>query len=111
VGDKIVLFQEYASFNCPGCNTSHTVSIKQWQWNGSASEPTFTPSILVKSGHYSRPGDCWCTFNAAHPDDPSKFTCFICHSYVTGGKIQFLPDCTHALKGQTVELPDWVNGF
>jgi hypothetical protein len=30
-----------------------------------------------------------------------------CHSFVTDGKIQFLPDCYHSLKGQTVELPEW----
>ena len=26
--------------------------------------------------------------------------------FVTDGKIQFLGDCTHALAGQTVDLPD-----
>jgi hypothetical protein len=31
----------------------------------------------------------------------------VCHSFVTDGKIQFLSDCTHALAGQTVALPDW----
>lgn len=25
----------------------------------------------------------------------------------TDGRIQFLNDCTHALAGQTVDLPDW----
>jgi hypothetical protein len=27
--------------------------------------------------------------------------------FVTDGRIQFLGDCTHALAGQTVDLPDW----
>jgi hypothetical protein len=49
--------------------------------------PTFTPSILVR---YS-----W-------SDGPR-----VCHSFVTGGRIQFLEDCTHHLAGQTVDLPDW----
>lgn len=31
----------------------------------------------------------------------------LCHSFVTDGKIQFLNDCFHSLKGQTVDLPDW----
>ena len=31
----------------------------------------------------------------------------ICHHFVTEGKIQFCGDCTHALRGQTVELPDF----
>ena len=31
----------------------------------------------------------------------------VCHSFVTDGRIQFLADCTHALAGQTVDLPEW----
>ena len=33
----------------------------------------------------------------------------ICHSYIEGGNIQFLPDCSHHLKGLTVELPEYIN--
>ena len=29
-----------------------------------------------------------------------------CHSFVKDGRIQFLLDCYHRLKGQTIELPD-----
>jgi hypothetical protein len=31
---------------------------------------------------------------------------FVCHSFVTDGRIQYLGDCTHAMAGQTVDLPD-----
>ena len=31
----------------------------------------------------------------------------VCHSFVTDGKIRYLNDCTHHLKGQTVELLDF----
>ena len=48
--------------------------------------------------------ECWCTFNAKHPEKPPVFVCSVCHSFVTDGKIQFLGDCTHELAGQTVEL-------
>lgn len=37
------------------------------------------------------------------PDDVLE----ICHSFVTGGKIRYLNDCTHHLKGKTVELLDF----
>jgi hypothetical protein len=57
-----------------------------WGWNGSVDAPTFTPSILI---HYQG------------GDNP-----MVCHSFVTDGRIQFLGDCTHALAGQTVELPE-----
>jgi hypothetical protein len=56
-----------------------------WSWNKNEEAPTFSPSILV-----------WAS-------DPS----IRCHSYVTDGKIQFLEDCGHALKGQTVPLEEF----
>ena len=80
-----------------------------WQFNGDFERPTFSPSLLIRSGHYaheSPSGKCWCTYNAEHPDDPAPFSCSVCHSFITNGQIQFLSDCTHALAGQTVELPD-----
>lgn len=103
------------SFWCPGCRGYHslTTSPGGWGFNGNKDAPTFTPSILTKGGHYAdhhKQGDtCWCTFykEEKHKDDPIKFECSICHSFVTDGMIQFLGDCTHALAGQTVELPDY----
>lgn len=99
-----------AMFRCPGCDGVHSIWVNRpgsWQWDGSMAQPTISPSILEKSGHFARPGDCWCTYNAAHPDNPSGFQCHICHSFVKAGRIEFLSDCTHALAGQTVDLPDW----
>lgn len=107
-----------ASFRCPGCGYTHAISVaaqhasgKNWGFNGDVSRPTFTPSILVRSGHYAKQdasveGGCWCVYNREHQDDQSGFECGICHSFVTDGRIQFLSDCTHALAGQTVDLPE-----
>lgn len=81
-----------------------------WGWNGDINRPTFTPSVLVKQGHYAydTPREhCWCTWNRDHPDQQSPFKCILCHSFVTDGRIQFLADSTHELAGQTVDLPDW----
>ncbi|ANZ48669.1 putative ammonia monooxygenase [Erwinia phage vB_EamM_ChrisDB] len=103
------------SFLCPGCEVRHTVNVKtpngpQWQWNGNSDKPTLSPSVLVRSGHYTdgHTGDCWCTYLAEHPEeDPADvFTCGVCHSFVRDGRIEFLSDCTHALAGQTVDLPE-----
>ncbi len=81
-----------------------------WTWDGNEDAPTISPSILVTSGHHA-PGwtgpNCWCTYNAAHADDPSGFACERCHSFVREGNIQFLADSTHALSGQTVPVPEW----
>lgn len=105
-----------ASFRCPGCGDTHEIPVaaanvsgKAWGFNGSVERPTFTPSILVRSGHFvqdGRAGECWCAYDREHPDDPSGFKCGICHSFVRDGCIEFLGDCTHALAGQTVDLHD-----
>lgn len=91
-------------FRCPGCGEPHMVTVGEgsgprWGWNGSGDAPTFTPSILVT---WSEPSDVPEEF-----DDTSKDIKRVCHSFVTDGRIQFLEDCTHALAGQTVDLPDW----
>ncbi|WP_444452027.1 DUF6527 family protein [Rhodobacter capsulatus] len=94
-------------FRCPGCGETHAVRVGEgsgprWGWNGSGDAPTFTPSILVT---WSEPSDVPEEF-----DDTSKDIKRICHSFVTDGRIQFLSDCTHALSGQTVDLPNWTEG-
>lgn len=77
-------------FYCPGCCTHHHAS--GWDWNGSTDAPTFTPSILV-------------TYNG--PDagvdgaPPAR-----CHMHVRDGRIEYLADCTHALAGLTVDIPE-----
>jgi hypothetical protein len=89
-------------FWCPGCDGAHSIRHGAqpgpcWGWNGNVDKPTFTPSVLV-------------TFPAS-PAATEEFkewrTKRICHSFVADGHIQFLGDCTHALAGQTVDLPKW----
>lgn len=83
-------------FDCPGCGSSHAPYVRphkapngaSWDFNGNMDKPTFAPSILSKM---SRP-------------DGSKT--MICHLFVIGGMIEYLPDCTHALAGQTIEIPE-----
>lgn len=87
---------------CPGCNSGHEINVDEpnsggakWSFNGDMQKPTFSPSVNVRINtpdmgeHYQ-------------PDIQST----ICHYFLQNGKIQFLGDCTHALKGQTVDLPD-----
>ena len=101
--DKKIIF-------CPGCQCAHGVN-DRWSFNGDMDKPTFSPSILVTTGHYisEHKGDCWCNFNDEQlkkGEKPSGFNCGVCHSFVTDGKIQFLNDCTHSMAGQTLDLPD-----
>lgn len=90
------------SFRCPGCDRWHGINVGEgtgprWTWNGSVEKPTFTPSILVT---YPAKPD-------ANEDFKEWRTARVCHSFVTDGRIQFLGDCTHALAGQTVDVPDF----
>jgi Family of unknown function (DUF6527) len=111
-------------FKCPGCGENHTlpgpalihgelecpdvITRAHWHFNGDFNKPTFSPSVLVKHGHYcdGDTSDCWCAYYRHHPEEVKEFSCFICHSFVREGCIEFLPDCTHSLVGQKVELPE-----
>lgn len=74
-------------FFCPGCRYYHAFTIggsgHGWAWNGSMERPTFTPSLLVNRGTEQQ-----------------------CHLFVTDGKIQYLDDCWHDLRGKTVDMVD-----
>jgi hypothetical protein len=107
------------SFRCPGCGEIHVVIVKGivnpvWEFNGDFDNPTFSPSLLMRCGckapHHKHGDNCWCTWNAEHPDDPAPFSCYCCHSFVNNGMIQFLSDSTHHLAGQTVPLNEIIEG-
>jgi hypothetical protein len=88
----------FLAFRCPGCKRAHMVGYAnekgpRWIWDGNAEFPTFTPSVLV-----TYPGP-----DAGLDGAPPA----VCHSFVRSGRIEFLGDCTHALKGQTVDLPEF----
>lgn len=83
-------------FYCPACKECHWVAVGTrsvwprdliWQFNGSCDKPTVNPSLLV---------------TRKMPDSEQR-----CHSFIRDGKIQYLGDCTHELKNQTVEIPEF----
>ena len=98
-------------FWCPGCEEGHMICFSpgRWTWNNDPIKPTFSPSVLVRSGHYvpGHENECWCTFYKEHPEKDPVFSCGVCHSFVKDGMIEFLNDCTHHLKGQTVPVVEW----
>ncbi len=73
-------------FYCPGCNVGHIYDSK-WTFNGNFKEPSFSPSLFVNKGR---------------PDQ--------CHLFITDGKIKFIEDSHHHLKGKTVDMIDAVFG-
>jgi Family of unknown function (DUF6527) len=79
-------------FECPGCGCLHGVWVARqgycgptWDFNMDLNNPTIHPSILVRV--------------------PTPSGIKVCHSFIRDGYIQYLNDCTHELKGQTIELP------
>lgn len=83
---------ELLVFHCPGCKYDHAINVNgregyhpQWTWNGSLDTPTFSPSLLVNQ------------HSAPHR----------CHSFIKDGRVEFLSDCHHELRGQTVEMPEY----
>lgn len=84
---------------CPGCNECHGIAVEkpfsngaQWQFDGNLEKPTFTPSINIRIGPF--PDD--------HPRYPGKIK--VCHYFLKEGRLQYLDDCTHDYKGQTIDL-------
>jgi len=75
----------YQLFYCPGCKEWHVID-HRWAFNGNIKNPTFNPS-----------------YKATDPDGK------ICHLFIRDGKIQYLNDCYHSLKGQTIDMVDVRN--
>ncbi len=122
IGKKLRSLQgERVAFMCPGCNELHQVTVRKdgqnvgpaWGYNGNPDAPTFTPSVLVRGARLDLSDEEVDRVLAEYklPEDrervlADKRISYVCHSFVTDGQIQFLGDCTHALAGQTVSLPD-----
>lgn len=88
-------FSKALWFYCPGCRDLHSVTVWRetggrgpvWDWNNDLVSVTIDPSILVT----------W----ADH----------CCHSFVRNGRWQFLGDCTHDMKGMTVDMQPIPEGW
>lgn len=91
---------------CPGCGGGHEINVDQpnrsgakWSFDGNTAAPTFSPSINIRTGKYVDP-------NWIDEDNYSS----ICHYFIRAGRIEFCSDSTHALSGQSVDLPDIPDG-
>ena len=93
---------------CQGCDSLHAVRVNVpdrpcWTWDGNVEAPTFSPSVLTTYRHPKG-------FDNDHPAPAGydgEYVNDICHTFIRGGMVEFLSDCTHALAGKTEPLPDW----
>lgn len=106
-------------FWCPGCREMHVVWTGEgpgprWSWNGDVEKPVFTPSLLVVGRWYTKKGaadeQAWQDAGCPEPRPKFETADTRCHTFVgcngaQPGQIVFLSDCTHALAGQTVDIP------
>lgn len=88
---------------CPACESPHVYTTKPgervcWSFDGNVERPSFAPSMLIRTGRFVDPN---------FVEEPGENLSSICHYFLTGGRLQFCGDSTHALAGQTVDLPDW----
>jgi hypothetical protein len=97
---KYYPLEDYGYF-CPGCGYGHEIAVTKknasgasWSFDGNFQRPTFSPSLNMR---VNTPD-----MKEYQPDVGST----VCHCFIREGKIQFLGDCTHALRGQTVDMPD-----
>jgi len=85
--DGIKYYHTQYLYMCIGCEQEHAFALKSegghHDFNMDLENPTVSPSLLQNF-------------------TPDR----ICHSFIKDGKIQYLGDCWHKLKGQTIELPN-----
>jgi hypothetical protein len=84
IGNKLRKTQGGLMFFCPACNTSHGITLGRngWAWNENEDKPTFNPSL----------------YSVKVIEMPLLRR---------DGRIEYLTDSTHDLRGKSVELPDW----
>lgn len=87
-------------FFCPGCKEYHSLHTIQPNNNGTTfvitgtlQSPTVTPMIgrIIEKFNKSK-----------HANNPAH----VCNSRITDGKIRYLENCSHALAGRIVDLPN-----
>lgn len=62
----------------------------RWTWDGNAASPTFSPSVNIALRFAKGSGR------------PAQ----VCHYFIRSGRIESCGDSSHALAGQTVDLPN-----
>lgn len=88
---------------CPGCGEMHHIP-DAWTFNGNVDIPTFAPSVKHTCKQKVIINGRWVGGWVCGPDGRPLDMC--CHYFIRKGRIEYCGDCTHALSGQTIPLPD-----
>ncbi len=97
-----------AFFWCPACDKPHGVRVagpQAWSFNGDQERPTLGPSVLVHTDGAARlTGKTGILVTSPQPG-------YRCHSFVRDGRIEYCPDCSHAMAGKSVDLPPYPEAY
>ena len=99
---------------CPGCDAPHAITVEgpsAWTWDRNAETPTFSPSVLTTGTRMTVEGEAMLARGESPTDGRYPSVETRCHSFMKGGQMEFLSDCTHALAGQTVPISRWPESF
>ena len=94
---------------CPGCREMHRLP-DSWTFNGDLESPTFTPSFRHSGMQTVNAADGSWTGEWVR-DANGKTVPFVCHYILTAGVLNFCADSTHALAGQSIQLPPLPAGM
>lgn len=93
---------------CPGCQEIHILP-DRWHFSGNLDNPSFRPSFKHEGLRRVFANGSW---TGEWVRDANGNTIpYLCHYIVTDGNLQFQGDCTHALSGKTVPMPDLPEGL
>jgi len=81
-------------FKCPACPDNHAFWVRphkapngaSWDFDGNMDNPTFSPSLISR----------------VTPSPESGRPQRICHFFLKNGVFEFLGDCTHDKRGQSI---------
>lgn len=91
---KLVRTERGIAHWCPACKCFHAFTLyplraahTQWLFNNNLVEPSFQPDNRIRIED-EKEGD------------------YVCHYRLHEGRIEYLEDCTHAMRGKNIMLPD-----
>jgi hypothetical protein len=88
---------------CPGCEEVHKLP-DSWRFDGNLEKPTFTPSFKHEGIQRVFVNGEWT--GEWKRDAKGNTIPYICHYILTAGVLNFCGDCSHALVGKSVPLPE-----
>lgn len=88
---------------CPACEEMHALP-DGWTFDGNLELPTFSPSFKHTGKQTIKKDGRWTGEWARDANGNAVDWC--CHYVLNQGVLHFCTDCSHALKGRSVPLPD-----